>query len=231
MNIGGLQKLTLIDYPGKIAATIFTVGCNFSCPYCHNPEIVDPEKSKDHPRFSEQEVLEFLAGRQGMLEGVCLTGGEPTIYADLPDFIQQIKNMGYLVKLDTNGTNPLMLESLLDLGLIDFVAMDIKAPLEKYKKIVGPQVRLENIQRSVELVRQAPDYEFRTTALPRLHSKKDFLSIGRWLEGSKRYYLQQFRPNKTLDSVFEKEKPFEEDELANICQALKMYFNVCEIRS
>jgi len=109
MIFGGLQKLTLIDYPGKIAATVFTVGCNFLCPYCHNPELVDPEKIKKQPRIDEQEILDFLKSRQGMLEALCITGGEPTVYSDLPDFIRKIKNMGFLVKLDTNGTNPSML--------------------------------------------------------------------------------------------------------------------------
>ncbi|TSC53635.1 MAG: pyruvate formate lyase activating enzyme [Parcubacteria group bacterium LiPW_39] len=177
MLLGGLQKLTLIDYPGKIAATVFTVGCNFDCPFCHNPELVDPQKIKKQPRIAEKYFFEFLDDRRGMLEGVCITGGEPTLQPDLPDFISQIKNLGFLVKLDTNGTNPTMLEKLLAANLVDFVAMDIKAPLEKYKKVAGKNVSLENIQRSVELTRRAPDYEFRTTVLPALHSRKDILSI------------------------------------------------------
>ena len=186
MNIGGFQKVTLIDYPGKIAATVFTVGCNFLCPYCHNSELVDPEKIKNQPRVSEREILEFLATRQGLLEGVCVTGGEPTLQNDLPEFIKRIKNLGFLVKLDTNGSNPQVLENLLAKNLVDFVAMDIKAPLEKYKKVVGDKVILANIQRSTELARSAPDYEFRTTVLPSLLSSKDILSIVRWLQGFKK---------------------------------------------
>lgn len=230
MNLGGIQKLTLIDYPGKIAATIFTMGCNFSCPFCHNPELVDGQKMKDQPTVSEKEFFDFLNERVGMLEAVCITGGEPTIYPDLPDFIRKIKEKGYKVKLDTNGTNPFMLQNLLEWGLLDYVAMDIKAPLEKYKKIAGKNVSLETIQRSVDLVRQAPDYEFRTTVLPSLHSKQDILSIGRWLQGSKKYFLQQFRPIKTLDSIFEKEKPYEWDKLLEILNGLKIFFDHCEIR-
>lgn len=230
MILGGLQKLTLIDYPGKIAATVFTVGCNFYCPFCHNPELVDPQKIKKQPKISEKDFFKFLASRQGMLEGICITGGEPTLYRDLPDFIRKIKNLGFLVKLDTNGTNPIMLEKLLTANLIDFLAMDIKAPLEKYKKVVGKNVSLEDIQRSVELTRRAPDYEFRTTVLPALHSKKDILSIGRWLQGARKYYLQQFRPIKTLDCAFEKEKPFDSDKLAELRGLLEIFFEQCRIR-
>lgn len=230
MTFGGLQKLTLIDYPGKIAATVFTVGCNFLCPYCHNPELVDPAKIKDQPKLSEKEILKFLASRQGLLEGVCITGGEPTLSPDLPEFISKIKALGFLVKLDTNGSNPEMLANLLKEKLIDYVAMDIKAPLEKYKKIVGENISLENIQRSVELTCSSPDYEFRTTVLPALHSEKDILSIGRWLQGSKKYYLQQFKPTKTLDSVFMDEKPYDWDKLVKLRGLLEIFFDKCEIR-
>ena len=230
MLLGGLQKLTLIDYPDHLAATVFTVGCNFCCPFCHNPELVDPQKIKKQPRVLEKEVFDFLATRQGMLEGICITGGEPTLQADLPEFIGKIKNLGYLVKLDTNGSNPAMLENLLNEKLVDYVAMDIKAPLEKYKKVVGPTVSLENIQRSVELTRGAPDYEFRTTVLPSLHSKKDLLSIGRWLEGAKKFYLQQFRPTKTLKAAYQKEKSFDLEKLVQICNTLRMFFDECGIR-
>lgn len=230
MVFGGLQKLTLIDYPGRLAATVFTVGCNFLCPYCHNPELVDPKKIKNQPKLKEQEILDFLATRQGLLEGVCITGGEPTILADLPDFIKKIKALDFLVKLDTNGSNPQMLEKLLAENLVDFIAMDIKAPLEKYKKVVGDKVSLADIQRSTELVRSAPDYEFRTTVLPALHTKKDILSIGRWLQGAKKYYLQQFQPTKTLDAAFLKEKSFAWEKIAKLRGLLEIFFDRVEIR-
>ncbi len=230
MTLGGLQKLTLIDYPGKLAATVFTVGCNFSCPFCHNPELVDGQKIKRQPRVSEKDFFKFLTSRQGKLEGVCITGGEPTIQPDLADFIRQIKALGFLVKLDTNGTNPNLVEKLLAEKLVDYIAMDIKTALEKYKEVVGRQVSLANIQRSVELTRQAPDYEFRTTVLPALHTEKDILSIGRWLQGTKKYYLQQFRPHKTLDVAFEKEAPMEWEKLVNLKKSLEVFFDECGIR-
>lgn len=230
MLFGGIQKLTLIDYPGKVAATIFTVGCNFLCPYCHNPELVDPKKIKEQKKVSEEEILRFLAMRQGLLEAVCITGGEPTIYSDLPEFVKKIKDMGFLVKLDSNGSNPQMLEKLLAEGLVDFIAMDIKAPLEKYKKVAGERVSLKNIQRSTELVRMAPDYEFRTTVLPMLHSQKDILSIGRWLQGSGKYYLQQFKPTKTLDSAFLKAKPFAWEKIVKLRGLLEIFFDKVEVR-
>ena len=223
--------MTLIDYPGKIAATVFTVGCNFCCPFCHNPELVDPKKTKKQPRVGEAELFDFLATRQGLLEGVCITGGEPTLQADLPNFIRKIRDLGYLVKLDTNGSNPGMLEQVLADGLVDYVAMDIKAPLEKYKEVVGSSVALEEIQRSVELIqRWATDYEFRTTVLPSLHSAKDLLSIGRWLQGAKKYYLQQFQPSKCLDDNFLGEKPYKLDKLVKVCNSLKVFFDECGIR-
>ncbi len=230
MIFGGLQKLTLIDYPGRLAATVFTVGCNFLCPYCHNPELVDAKKIKNQPRISEQEILDFLATRQGLLEGVCITGGEPTLFSDLPDFLRKIKSLGFLVKLDSNGSSPQMLEQLLNEKLVDFIATDIKAPLEKYKKVAGDKVSLENIQRSVELTQQAPDYEFRTTVLPALHSQKDILSIGRWLQGAKKYYLQQFKPTKTLDAAFLNEKPFDWAKIAKLRGLLEIFFDQVEVR-
>ncbi|MDD2730915.1 MAG: anaerobic ribonucleoside-triphosphate reductase activating protein [Candidatus Portnoybacteria bacterium] len=230
MVLGGLQKLTLIDYPGKLAATVFTVGCNFSCPFCHNPELVDAKKIKEQPRVPEKEFFDFLDSRREKLEAVCITGGEPTIQPDLEKFIRKIKDLGFLVKLDTNGTNPDLLEKFLAEKLVDYVAMDIKTALENYGKVVGRDVSLANIQRSVELTRQAPDYEFRTTILPALHSDEDILSIGRWLQGSKKYYLQQFRPIKTLDAAFEKESPMEWERLVNLKKSLEVFFGECGIR-
>lgn len=230
MLLGGLQKLTLIDYPGRIAATVFTTGCNFFCPFCHNPELVDPVLIKKQPIISENVFFDFLAKRRGLLEGVCITGGEPTLHADLPEFVKKIKGLGFLVKLDTNGANPAMIKRLLDEKLIDFVAMDIKGPLEKYKQIVGEGVSLENIQRSVELAKSAPDYEFRTTVLPKLHSKKDIQSIGRWLQGAKRYFLQPFRPGKTLDAAFADAKTFSDEQLAEFCRILRIFIDDCGIR-
>jgi len=218
MLIGGLQKLTLIDYPGKIAATVFTVGCNFSCAFCHNPELVDPEKIKKQPIISEKEFFEFLTNRKGMLEGVCITGGEPTLHKDLPEFIKKIKKLGFSIKLDTNGSNPEMLKKLIDNNLIDYLAMDIKGPLQIPKK-------------SVELIKNSGiDYEFRTTVVPILHTKEDIIQIAKEISPAKKFFLQQFRPGKNLDKKFEKEKPYSKKELDEFCEVIKSYFDFCGVR-
>jgi pyruvate formate lyase activating enzyme len=230
MKLGGLQKLTLIDFPGKIAATVFTVGCNFFCPFCHNPELVDPEKIKEHPLIPEEYFFDFLNERRGKLEGVCITGGEPVLQQDLSEFIKKIKNLSFSVKLDTNGSNPEIIENLIREKLVDYLAMDIKGPLEKYSEITGREIDLEKIKKSVEIIKKFPDYEFRTTILPRLHKKEDIIKIAEWLKGSKNYFLQQFRPGKTLDSSFEKEKSYSSEELAEICQTIRPYFDYCGIR-
>ncbi len=230
MKIGGLQKLTLIDYPGKIAATVFTIGCSFFCPFCHNPELVDPLKIKKQPLIPEEDFFGFLKQRQGNLEGICITGGEPVLQQDLPEFIKKIKNLGFSVKLDTNGSNPEILKKLIREKLIDYFAMDIKGPLEKYQEITRREIDLEKIKKSVEIIKKFPNYEFRTTILPRFHKKEDIMNIADWLKGSKKYFLQQFRPGKTLDPSFEKEKSYSSEELAKICQTIQPYFDYCGVR-
>ena len=230
MLIGGLQKVTLIDYPGRVATTVFTAGCNFCCPFCHNPDLVEIGRNRNQFFLTDDEVLNFLQDRQGMIEGVCLSGGEPTIQSDLPEFIKKIKELGFLVKLDTNGSRPEVLEDLLKDNLVDYVAMDIKGPLEKYKKFISGNPDFEKIHQSTILARRAPDYEFRTTVVPGLHEKGDFLSISRWLEGAKKYFLQQFRPGNTLDSSFSQLKPYPDEKIAEFCNAIKPYFEICEVR-
>jgi len=230
MLIGGLQKVSLIDYPGHVAATVFCAGCNFSCPFCHNPELVKIGSDRFAMFLTENEVLEFLKTRQGMLEGVCVTGGEPVLQADLADFLKKIKELGFLVKLDTNGSRPEVLKDLIKQGLLDYIAMDIKGPLEKYSKIVGADISLENIHESTEITRGFSEYEFRTTVVPALHEKDDFLSIARWLDGSKKYFLQQFRPEKTLDLVYSTIKPYPDEKLAEFANMMRPYFETCEIR-
>jgi pyruvate formate lyase activating enzyme len=228
MIIKGLQKLTLIDYPGKVACTIFTFGCNFRCRYCHNPELVFDDGTKP---IEEGEIFKFLSERKGFLDGVCVTGGEPTLHKDLPHFLAKIKGMGFLTKLDTNGTNPKMLKHLIDGGLLDYIAMDIKAPLEKYEKVVRVKVNEENIKRSINLIRESGiDYEFRTTLVPELLNKDDILAIGRWLQGAKRFYIQQFRGIKTLDKNFVSKKPYSEEELEELCDILKPFVEHCRVR-
>lgn len=230
MFIGGLQKFTLIDYPGKIAATVFTVGCNFACPFCHNPELVQPAKMEEKFVISEEDFFDFLSDRVGMLDGVCITGGEPTIQKDLPEFISAIKDLGFLVKLDTNGSNPQVLEKLISSGKVDYVAMDIKCPLEKYSLLSNSKIDIDNIERSARLIMDMDDYEFRTTVLPRFHDKEDILDISRWLKGSKRYFLQQFRNEKTLDPAFGEEESYSSEKLASFCRMASPYFDHCAVR-
>ena len=227
MKIKGLQKQTVLDYPGKLACTIFTFGCNFKCGFCHNPELVVDD---GRPEIKQEEILEFLKNRKGFLDGVCITGGEPTLNNDLPDFISKIKEMNFLVKLDTNGTNPKMLEELINKKLVDYIAMDIKAPLEFYDKITNVKVNKDDIQKSVDLIRKTKNYEFRTTVVPSLFNEEYARSIGEWLNGSKKFYIQQFRGIKTLDKSFVGKKPFSKEETIKFCGILKPYFETCEIR-
>ncbi len=229
MLIKGIQKTSLIDFPGKIATTLFLDGCNFRCPYCYNIDLVlCSEKLKS---YTEGEIIEFLRLRKKFIDGVCLTGGEPCLHPELKSFIAKIKSLDLLVKLDTNGTNPEMLRELIQERLVDYIAMDIKAPLGKYEKTVDASVDADNIKKSVELVRGSGiDYEFRTTVVPRLFSKEDALAIGKWLKGSKRYYLQQFRSGKTLDKSFQNEKSYTPDELNAMAKVLKPFFEICQVR-
>ena len=189
MILSGLQKLTLLDFPGRIAATVFTRGCNMRCPFCHNASLVVGGADI----IPEDEFFAFLESRRGRLGGVCVSGGEPTLQADLPRFIEKIKAMDFEVKLDTNGTNPDMLSSLIDGGLLDYVAMDIKSSPEGYARVSGVSPDMEKIKRSIELLLSDKiDYEFRTTVAKPLFSTGDFVEIGKLIKGAKRYYLQGF---------------------------------------
>jgi len=227
MKIKGLQKQTVLDYPGKLACTVFTFGCNFRCGFCHNPELVIDD---GRPEIKQEEFLEFLKNRKEFLDGVCITGGEPTLNKELPEFIAKIKELGFLVKLDTNGTNPEMLKELIDKKLVDYVAMDIKAPLEFYEKITNSKVNKGNIKKSIDLIRKMKDYEFRITVVPGLFNEEYAKMIGEWLKGSKRFYIQQFRGIKTLDKSFVGKKSFSKEELTKFCNILKPYFEVCKVR-
>jgi len=227
MELKGLERLTLIDFPDKMACTIFVFGCNFRCGFCHNPELIT-EKRKT--RIKEKDFLNFLKERKEFLDGVCITGGEPTLYDDLPEFIKNIREIGYSVKLDTNGTNPEMIEKLLKQKLLDYIAMDVKAPINKYEKIANAKVDKEKIKKSIKIIKNSGiDYEFRTTATPDL-TEKDFVEIAKWIKGSKKYYIQQFRPIKTLDKNFEKRNPIPDEKIIEICNKIKPYFKSCGIR-
>jgi pyruvate formate lyase activating enzyme len=198
MVIGGFQKFSLADFPGKISAIVFTRGCNFRCPYCHNPELVDPARFVQE--VSEQEVLRFLASRVRQLQGVVITGGEPTLHADLPLVLAKIRELGFAIKLDTNGSNPDLLQGLIRDSLVDYIAMDIKAPLGAYRRVAGVPVRGEDIERSVDLViGSGLLHEFRTTFVGSLLSTDDMKAIARIVRGCARYVVQGFRPSRTLD--------------------------------
>lgn len=234
MIIGGLQRTTLIDYPGKLACVVFLAVCNFRCPWCYSSELVLPTKIAEHPRLSEKEFLDFLRGRQGLLEGVVICGGEPTVNKDLPQFIKKIINLGFLVKLDTNGSNPKMLKDLIDQNLIDYVAMDIKASPKNqiYKSILAEGVQLSDIEESVKILKNSGvDFEFRTTVVNTIHKKEEFKEIAEWIGGENvKYYLQNFLPTKTIDPEFEKIKPFQKEFLENIVKEISPFFKVCQVR-
>ena len=193
MIIHGLQKLTLLDFPGHTACTVFTGGCNFRCPFCHNASLVTHPENQ--PVIAEEEFFSFLGKRQGLLDGVAITGGEPTLQADLPDFIRKIRKLGFAVKLDTNGYRPRMLESLLSENLLDFVAMDLKAAPDNYAAVCGLNAMdLTAIEESVDLLRTSGiPHEFRTTFVKGLHHISDAEGIGSWIAGEKRYFLQNFK--------------------------------------
>lgn len=215
MIIGGLQKTSLLDFPEKIAAIVFTMGCDFRCGYCHNPELINGEAKIE-------EVFEFLKTRQGKLDGVVITGGEPCLQKDLPEFIKQVKELGFAVKLDTNGSFPEMLEKVLP--DLDYVAMDIKAPLEKYSQIVNVDVDTSKILKSIEVLKNSGvDYEFRTTVVKSQLSFEDFEKIGQLIQGAPRYYLQRFEASKILDKSLENEKTYSTEEFERIIDILKSY--------
>ena len=228
MIIAGLQKTTLIDYPGKIACIIFLAGCNFRCPYCHNPELVENITTM---LIEENVIFKFLKTRMGKLDGVVITVGEPTLQKDLKSFIARIKSLGFLVKLDTNGTNPKMLQELIDEKLIDYVAMDIKAPIDEYSKVVCAKVETAKIIKSIEILKVSDiDYEFRTTVVKSQLRVEDFESIGKMIEGAQKYYLQKFVPTKILDKSFISQKTFTDSEFVEIVTVLKKYVKQVIIR-
>ncbi|PIT88617.1 MAG: anaerobic ribonucleoside-triphosphate reductase activating protein [Candidatus Magasanikbacteria bacterium CG10_big_fil_rev_8_21_14_0_10_36_32] len=226
MIIGGWQKFSLIDYPGKVSAVIFTQGCRFRCPFCHNPELVVPEKFTES--VSIEEVLNFLNSRKNQLDGIVISGGEPTVHSDLPDFISQIKKLGFLVKIDTNGSCPDNLEYLIKHHLVDYVAMDIKSPLFKYKAHTNSNINEEHIKKSIEMVKNSGlDYEFRTTVVKEQLSPEDLFAIGQTLSGSKRYILQKFIPRKTLNEDFMKAETYTDEEFDDFCLKLKTLVEEC----
>lgn len=228
MLIMGLQKLTLLDFPGKMAATVFTGGCNFRCPFCHNASLVLPKEYE--PQITETEFFEFLEKRQGILEGVCITGGEPTLQKDLPEFIKKIKDLGFLVKLDTNGYLPSKLKALVSEGLVDYVAMDIKNSLLKYGITVGIEnFNTSPIEQSVDFLKSADiPFEFRTTLVKNFHTEQDIIDIGNWLGKDVNLYLQSFKDSGDL--IESSLVGFDENEMKNLLKLLKPLVPSAQIR-
>ena len=233
--IKGLQKVTLLDYPGKLACTVFLGGCNFRCPFCHNGSLVLPERMGE--TISVEDFLAFLDARQGRLQGVCVSGGEPTLHADLPQLLREIKKRGFDVKLDTNGTNPDMLRGLINDGLVDYVAMDIKNSPAKYLETAGLNSKFEiqnsklidSIEQSAYLLMQGKmDFEFRTTLMRELHSVDDMRAIGEWLRGEEKLFLQTYREEGDL--IVGGFTPFTKEETEELLDVLRQYLPNAEIR-
>jgi pyruvate formate lyase activating enzyme len=226
-TIGGLQRTSLVDYPDKVACTVFFNGCNFRCGFCHNPFLVLNFKQS----ISKEEFFKFLDSRKKVLDGVVISGGEPCMSYEIVDFIDEVKKRGLLVKLDTNGSYPEILNKVID--KVDYVAMDIKTSLEEYKKVVGPNVNLENIQKSVKMIMErAKDYEFRTTVIKSIFSEEVLRKIGEWLKGAKRYNLQQFdKRNEMISDKYKSERLFSEREFYGFAEVAREYFSEVAIRN
>jgi len=230
LKISGLERSSLLDYPEKVSAIIFTHGCNLRCPYCHNPELVIEKFDKDKS-FSEEYVLNFLKSRKGKLDALVITGGEPLIQNDLLPFIKKVKDMGFLIKLDSNGTFPDKLKDFIETGLIDYVAMDVKYPKSGYlKESMIPSIG-KKIESSIKIIMDSGlDYEFRTTYVKSLHSLESAEEIGKMIKGAKNYYIQNFRSGKTLDPTLTKENSFTTKELEQIQRIIEKYVENVQIR-
>jgi pyruvate formate lyase activating enzyme len=229
MLIGGLLKFSLINYPGKIACAIFTQGCPFRCGFCHNPELVLKEKFL--PRITEEEVFSFLEKKKDQLDGVVISGGEPTIQKDLIDFIKKIKKLNYFVKLDTNGIHPKIIQSLLDDNLLDYIAMDIKAPFEKYNRVIGISTNIENIKKSIDIIINSDiDHEFRSTIISDVHTENDIISMAKQIKCAKLFVLQKFRAEKTLCDTYRLKKPISDKTLQSLKKVLQQYVKTCQFR-
>ncbi len=240
MIIGGLEKLSLLDYPDHLAAIIFTQGCNFRCHFCYNPMLVLPRKGEDEKNkkekgfspLSSEDLFLFLRERYGRLDGVVITGGEPTLHLDLPAFIKKIKKIGYDVKLDTNGTNPEMLTELIEKKLIDYIAMDLKAPLDKYAETVGVKTSCNNLKKSVKIIlKSGLPHEFRTTVVPGLLEKDDFQKMGALIKGADNWYLQAFKSDTELvNPDYRGHKAFSSRQMKEFAVLGAKVAGKCEIR-
>ncbi|MDY0133295.1 MAG: anaerobic ribonucleoside-triphosphate reductase activating protein [Desulforegulaceae bacterium] len=224
MILGGLQKNSLIDFPGKISSVVFTRGCNFKCPYCHNPELIPFEKNKSD--IEPDEIFDFLKARKGFIDAVVITGGEPCLQKDILKFTKEIKKMGFLVKLDTNGSRPHILEKLLNENLLDLVAMDIKTPFDQYNKLITNEKNIEeNLRKSINLIISSnTDYYFRTTSAKPFVTKENLIEIIKEIKGTKKYVLQKFKDKKVLDpDFFDGIEQFSDDEFKNLKSKAEEY--------
>jgi len=240
MVIGGLQKFSLLDYPEHLSAIIFTTGCNFKCHYCYNPMLVcdissasaGEESEKDHQPISEDDLFRFLQDRVGKLDAVVITGGEPTIQPDIIEFAEKIKKLGYKIKLDTNGSNPDVLNDLIEDKLVDYLAMDIKAAPEKYDLVTSAQPNLDNIKRSIDtIIKSGLPYEFRTTVVPKLVMPEDISAMGEMIKGAKKWYLQTFNPKSNLvNKEYQVVKPYSSADMEAMRQTASAYVEECAVR-
>jgi pyruvate formate lyase activating enzyme len=232
MIIAGLEKLSLIDYPDHLSAIVFTQGCNFRCHYCYNPMLVWPKRTdkgkygqEGSPYLSEESLLSFLQERQGKLNGVVITGGEPSLHKDLPSFIEKIRELGYDIKLDTNGTNPELLKRLITDKLLDYIAMDLKAPISSYQKVVNVELNFLNIEKSAKMIRESGlDYEFRTTVVPQLITKEKIEEIAKFLQGSEKWFLQKFKSETDLvNDKYKNLRAYSDKEMDDLVAVAKNY--------
>lgn len=256
MLIGGLQKFSLLDYPGHIAAIVFTQGCNFRCQFCYNPMLVWPDRlatsvqlagrsaregrlkntaqadQKNHPFIKVGDFFDFLHSRVGKLDGVVISGGEPTLHPDLPEFIKKIKEINFKVKLDTNGTNPAMLKKLIKAGLLDYIAMDIKAPADKYIAVTGSKIKLSKIRESIKIIKGSGlPYEFRSTIVPGLHDAEDIKKMGEMIQEADKWYLQILKSDIDLvDSKLKGTKPYSKKEMEEFKKIGAKFVKECGVR-
>ena len=234
MLFSGIQPFTLLDFPGRIACIAFLPGCNFRCGYCYNSDFVLPEKIKciASSFIPENIFFQFLEKRKKLLDGVVISGGEPTLSAGLESTIRQIREYGFQVKLDTNGSNPKILERLLIENLIDYVAMDIKAPLKRYSQVIASPIDTQNIEKSIQiLLKSNIDYEFRSTLIPYLHSPEDIVDMAKMISGAPKYFLQNFKAkDSVLDVKFMKKRSFTHEALIEISKQCQKYVVSCEVR-
>ena len=228
MKIGGLQKTSLLDYPGILSVIIWTAGCNFRCPFCYNKQLVLGKTEI----ISEETILSFLEKRRDVLEGLSISGGEPLLQEDIVNFTEKVKKLNYLIKIDTNGAFPEKLKELIDKKLVDYVSMDVKAPKEKYDQLSGVKTDISKIEQSIDLIKnEAPDYEFKTTIVPGMLDKKDIVEIAKWLEGSKQFYLQQFKSDSPLvSSKLNDVVPYSKEKLSEMLHEIKPFFKNCSLR-